>query len=195
MSIHGEFVIHPLTASRWEDLERLFGERGACGGCWCMWWRLPRSKFNQYKGAVNRQAFRDIVLAGEIPGLIAYRGDQPAGWCALAPREVYPALERSRILKRVDEQPVWSVTCFFIAKPFRRLGLTYFLLLAAIEFARLQGAGILEGYPEDPGDGNQPPPFMFTGLASTFKKAGFVEVARRSTKRPLMRYYLGEKEQ
>jgi len=160
-----------------------------------MWWRLPRSKFNQYKGAVNRQAFRDIVLAGEIPGLIAYRGDQPAGWCALAPREVYPALERSRILKRVDEQPVWSVTCFFIAKPFRRLGLTYFLLLAAIEFARLQGAGILEGYPEDPGDGNQPPPFMFTGLASTFKKAGFVEVARRSTKRPLMRYYLGEKEQ
>lgn len=87
-----------------------------------------------------------------------------------------------------------SVTCFFIAKPFRRKGLAVQLLRQAVEYARSQAASILEGYPEDPGDGNQPPPFVFTGLASAFKKAGFVEVLRRSQKRPIMRYYLGEKE-
>jgi GNAT superfamily N-acetyltransferase len=185
-----QFTIHPLTPSRWPDLETLFGQRGACGGCWCMWWRLTRSEFNHSKGAGNRQAFKEIVDAGEIPGLLAYAGEHPVGWCALAPRGAYPALERSRILKQVDDQPVWSVTCFFIAKPFRRRGLTVQLLQAAVEYARTKGAAILEGYPEDPGDGNQPAPFVFTGLASAFRKVGFAEVARRSAKRPIMRYYI-----
>jgi len=186
--MYQRFTFHPLTPPRWGDLETLFGERGACGGCWCMWWRLKRSEFNQNKGENNRKAFQDIVKAGEVPGLLAYAGDQPVGWCAVAPRESYPALERSRILKRVDDQPVWSVTCFFIAKPYRRKGLTVLLLHAAIEYTRSQGAAILEGYPVDPGEDELPAPFAFTGLAPAFKKAGFVEVARRSTKRPIMRY-------
>ena len=193
MNLIQQFTFHPLTPSRWTDLVTLFGERGACGGCWCMWWRLKRSEFNHNKGAGNRQAFQDIVKAGEMPGLLAYAGDQPAGWCALAPRGAYPALERSRILKRVDDQPVWSVTCFFVAKPYRCRGLTVQLLHAAVEYARSQGAIILEGYPEDPEEGNQPPPFVFTGLASAFRKVGFAEVARRSAKRPIMRFHLGER--
>jgi GNAT superfamily N-acetyltransferase len=192
VNMASHFTIHPLTPSRWADLVTLFGEKGACGGCWCMWWRLKRSEFNQNKGDGNRQAFQGIVEAGEVPGLLAYAGDQPAGWCALAPREAYPALERSRILKRVDDQPVWSVTCFFVARSYRRRGLTVLLLQAAVEYARSRGAAILEGYPEDPGEGNQPPPFVFTGLASAFIKAGFVEAARRSAKRPIMRFYLEE---
>lgn len=194
MSFSPEFTFYPLSPQRWLDLEALFGERGAVGGCWCMWWRLKRSEFNQQKGSLNRQAFKDIVYSGASTGILAYAGEQPAGWCALAPRDAYPALERSRVLKRVDDQPVWSVTCFFIAKPFRRKGLTVQLLREAVGYARSQGASILEGYPEDPGDSNQPPPFVFTGLASAFKKAGFVEVLRRSKKRPIMRYYLEEKE-
>ncbi|MFO7624585.1 MAG: GNAT family N-acetyltransferase [Anaerolineales bacterium] len=157
-----------------------------------MWWRLKRSEFNQNKGAGNKHAFQGIVEAGDVPGLLAYAGDQPIGWCALAPRDAYPALERSRILKRVDDQTVWSITCFFVAKPYRRRGLTVMLLQAALEYARSQGAAILEGYPEDPGEGNQPPPFVFTGLASAFRKVGFTEVARRSAKRPIMRFQLGE---
>jgi GNAT superfamily N-acetyltransferase len=185
-----QFTIHPLTPSRWTDLETLFGKQGACGGCWCMWWRLKRSEFNQSKGEGNRQAFQSIVESGDVPGLLAYAGGQPVGWCAVAPREAYPALERSRILKRVDDQPVWSVTCFFVAKPYRRKELTVLLLRAAVEHARGQGAFNLEGYPQDPGEGNQPAPFVFTGLASAFKKAGFVEVARRSAKRPIMRYFI-----
>lgn len=110
------------------------------------------------------------------------------GWCSVAPREAFPALERSRVLKRVDDQPVWSVVCFFIAKPYRRQGLTVSLLKAAAEYARQAGARIVEGYPEDPKKADIPAPFAFTGLASAFLQAGFVEVLRRSATRPIMRY-------
>ena len=187
------FTFHPLTPERWNDFEVLFGPRGACGGCWCMWWRLKRSDFDRQKGDANRLALQQIVASGEVPGLLAYNssaGGPPVGWCSVAPREAFPALERSRILKRVDDQPVWSVVCFFIAKTYRRQGLTVSLLCAAVEYARQQGARIVEGYPDDPKKGDIPAPFAFTGLASAFLQAGFVEVLRRSETRPIMRYYL-----
>jgi GNAT superfamily N-acetyltransferase len=186
-------TFHPLTPDRWNDFEALFGPRGACGGCWCMWWRIKRSDFDQQKGAGNRIALQQIVASGEVPGLLAYdtlAGGPPVGWCSVAPREAFPALERSRVLKRVDDQPVWSVVCFFIAKPYRRQGLTVSLLRAAVEYARLGGARIVEGYPEDPKKADIPAPFAFTGLASAFLQAGFVEVLRRSATRPIMRYII-----
>ena len=183
-------AFHPVTPERWDDLEALFGPRGACAGCWCMWWRLKRSVFTQQKGEGNRQALKAIIGSGEVPGLLAYDGEQVVGWCSIGPREVFPALERSRILKRVDDQPVWSVVCFFIAKPFRRRGLTVDLLGAGVSYARDHGARIVEGYPEEPRKGQSPDPFVFTGLASAFRKAGFVEVLRRSETRPIMRYYI-----
>lgn len=178
----------PLTPRRWPDLERLFGERGACGGCWCMWWKLARSQFVKQKGAGNRRAFKRIVEGGEVPGLLAYRDGEPVGWCALAPREAYPRLERSRILTRVDTEPVWSVVCFFVARPFRRKGVTAALLTAAVAYAKAHGARIVEGYPVEPKGARMPDPFVYTGLASAFRKAGFVEVLRRSRTRPIMRY-------
>src|SRR5437588_5223369 len=95
------FRFAPLTTGRWPDLERLFGPRGACAGCWCMWWRIPRAQFDRQKGAENREALRRLVESGAELGLIAYAGGEPAGWCAVAPRETFPQLERSRILKRV----------------------------------------------------------------------------------------------
>ncbi len=178
---------YPLTPDRWRDLETLFGERGACGGCWCMWWRLQRSQFNQQKGEKNKRAFKNIVAAGEIPGIIAYADGQPVGWCALAPRQTYLVLENSRILQPVDDQPVWSVTCFFVAKPFRRLGVTVALLRAAVEHAGKHGAKIVEGYPVEPKQGKMADVFVWSGLASAFRQAGFVEVLRRSETRPIMR--------
>jgi GNAT superfamily N-acetyltransferase len=183
---------HKLTPERWADLEALFGQRGACGGCWCMWWRLKRSEFQSRKGAKNKRAFKAIVESGEAPGILAYDGDLPVGWCALGPRERYPVLERSRTLGRIDGQAVWSVTCFFVAKPFRRKGISVRLLKAAAEFARASGAGIIEGYPVDPRTASSPDPFVWTGLASAFRSAGFKEVARRSATRPLMRLGLGK---
>jgi len=180
-------VFRPLTPERWKDLEALFGRAGACAGCWCMWWRLSRSRWTQGKGAGNRRTLRKIVLSGESPGILAYAGGVPVGWCALAPREAYPALERSRILKRVDERPVWSITCFYVARAHRRSGLTTRLLEAAVAHARRRGARLVEGYPVDPRSKLTPDLFAFTGLASAFRKAGFTEVARRSATRPIMR--------
>lgn len=183
-------TIRPLTKDNWDDFEALFGPRGACAGCWCMYWRIPRKEFESGQGEGNRQAMKSIVESGEIPGLLAYLDSQPAGWCSLAPREVYTTLERSRILKPVDDQPVWSVVCFFVAKVHRRKGLTIHLLRAAVEYARQHGARVVEGYPVDPKSGSSPDPFVYTGLVSAFEQAGFVEVLRRSETRPILRYYI-----
>lgn len=179
---------HPVTAKRWRDLEKLFGERGACGGCWCMCWRLKRSQFEKQKGAGNKKALKRIVAAGEVPGLLAYAGREPVGWCSVAPREAFPVLENSRILKRVDDQPVWSASCFFVARPYRRQGLSVKLLRAAVAYAKKKGARMVEGYPVEPKKSPMPDVFAWTGLADAFRRAGFKEVLRRSPTRPIMRY-------
>lgn len=131
-----------------------------------------------------------IVDSGRIPGLLAYEGGRPVAWCSIGPREEYSALERSRILKPMDDEPVWSVVCFFVAKDYRRKGMTVKFLKAAVEYARRKGARIVEGYPVEPKKPDMPPPFAYTGLASAFRKAGFREVLRRSDTRPIMRFYL-----
>jgi GNAT superfamily N-acetyltransferase len=181
---------HPLTAKQWKDLLNLFGERGACGGCWCMWWRMTRSEFNREKGEGNKKAFKKIVDRGEVPGILAYVGREPIGWCSVAPREAFSSLERSRILKKVDNKPVWSVVCFFVAKPFRYKGVSVSLLKAATEYVKKQGGKIVEGYPVEPKTEKFPDAFAYHGLASAFRQAGFKEVARRSKTRPIMRYHI-----
>ncbi|GAB4380622.1 MAG: GNAT family N-acetyltransferase [Calditrichia bacterium] len=181
--------IFPLTTARWSDFETLFGERGGCGGCWCMWWYLRHSDFERQKGAANREAMQQMVLSGRVPGLLAYRDGGPVGWCALGPREIYPRLARSRILQPVDDQPVWSVVCFFIPRRFRRQGLSLALLKGAVDYARQNGARIVEGYPVAPRQEKAPDAFVWTGLEHTFLRAGFREVARRSPTRPIYRYF------
>ena len=181
---------HPLTPDRWSDLEALFGPRGACGGCWCMSWLLTQKVFAQQKGDGNRRAFRALVSAGSEPGIIAYAEGQPVGWCAIGPRERYLRLERSRTLARVDGQPVWSIVCFFVARGFRRTGVSVALINAAAEFAASRSAKIVEGYPVEPYTAAMPAAFAWTGTVSAFRKAGFVEVARRSRTRPVMRLAL-----
>jgi len=179
-----------LTPSRWKDLEKLFGKRGACGGCWCMWWKLSRKDFEKQKGIKNKNAFKKIVLNNEKPGILAYFNDEPVGWCAISPREKYPFLESSRVLKRIDEQKVWSVVCFFVEKPFRKKGITIELLKATIDYVRKSGGKILEGYPIEPIKGKTADVFAWTGIASAFRKAGFNEIARHSPTRPIMRKYI-----
>ena len=182
---------HPLTAEKWADVEQLFGQRGACGGCWCMSWRLARSDFMRQRGELNREALKGLVDSGKVPGILAYSAGQPIGWCAVAPREAFPRLERSRILRQVDDKPVWSVVCFFVAKAFRGKGMNAKLLDAALNYVKGQGGNIVEGYPVEPNrDWRPPDPFVYTGLVSAFRKAGFVEVCRRSRTRPIMRYVL-----
>jgi len=188
MGIIPEF--YPLTPARWADFEQLFGVRGACGGCWCMLWRLKRSDFDRQKGEGNRKAMKAIVDAGEVPGILAYIGEKPVGWCAVAPRESYPALERSRILRKVDDSPVWSVSCFFIDKKHRNKGLSVQLLQASVEYVKGCSGKVVEGYPIEPKKDKMPPAFVWTGLSGAFIKAGFTEVARRSETRPIMRFHI-----
>lgn len=181
------YSFEPLTPDRWDDLEVLFGARGACGGCWCMAWRLRPSEFRVGKGEGNRRALRAVVKKGPPPGVLAYKGDTPVGWCAVAPRAAYPRLANSKVLAPVDEKEVWSVTCLFVRREHRRKGLSGELLRAAAGLARSLGAEFVEGYPTDTKGEDQPAPFVWTGLPSAFVKAGFAEVARRSETRPIMR--------
>ena len=187
MAVEPSLAFHPLTADRWADLERLFGPNGAMAGCWCMWWRLSPPEFNKRKGEANRRAFREIVQGGPPPGLIAYADGEPVGWCAVAPRESYPALERSRVLARPDAAPVWSLTCFYVAKGWRRRGLVGRLIEAGAAFAAARGATSLESYPCAPPPGGGKGWDEFRGPPSSFAKAGFRERARRSPGRPIMR--------
>ncbi|MCX6030467.1 MAG: GNAT family N-acetyltransferase [Chloroflexi bacterium] len=185
-----DLAFHPVTADRWPDLERLFGPRGAYFGCWCMFWRLRRAEFDRSSAEERRTGLKGLVDSGQVPGILAYAGDEPIAWVSLGPRESFLPLERSRTLKRVDEQPVWAIVCFFVAKPHRRQGLMVRLLQGAVAYAASQGAQIVEGYPVDPDEGHRVSGGSegYMGLASAFRKAGFVEVARPSENRMVMRF-------
>jgi GNAT superfamily N-acetyltransferase len=185
-----KLIYYPLTRSRWVDFEALFGARGACGGCWCMVWRLPRKQWEQQKGDGNRDAMRDLVKSGAEPGVLAYDGDKPVGWCSVSPREEFVGLERSRVLKPIDDRPVWSVSCLFVAKEYRRTGVSVGLLKAAIDHVKKNGGRTVEGYPVEPYTENMPAPFAWTGTLAAFENAGFTEAARGSPSRPIMRYVI-----
>ena len=183
----------PATAGRWPDLEALFGKNGACAGCWCMWWRLSYSEYKRGQGEGNKAALKEMALGDRVPGLLAYVGGRPAGWCSIGPREQFTALEGSRTLTRVDDQPVWSIVCFFVPRLFRRRGLLTELVRGAVRYAQQQGAQIVEAYPMD----TQAPKLAgkkltgaggYMGIASTFRDLGFVEVGRASETQLIMRY-------
>jgi len=183
-----DLKIYELDLPRWDDFEKLFGEKGACGGCWCMSWRLKRSDFERQKGKGNRSAMRTLVEQNMKIGVLAYIDNEPIGWCAVAPREDYLRLENSRVLKRIDNEQVWSATCFFISKSFRRKGISLELLKGVIKYCEINNVKILEGYPVVPYGEQVPDAFEWTGIPSAFEKAGFVEVERRSKSKPIMRY-------
>jgi len=181
---------YPADKKRWKDLEKLFGKNGACAGCWCMWWKQSAKEFSQNSGEKNKKLLKRRIESGQVPGILAYHKYQPIAWIAVEPREAYPRLERSRTLKKVDDKPVWSVVCFFIAKEYRRQGVSVQVLKAAVDYAEKQGAKIIEGYPSVTKSKKWPDPWLWMGLASTFQKAKFEEVLRRSKSKPIMRYYV-----
>ena len=177
----------PLTPERWDDFEILFGPRGAYSGCWCMWWRTTRKEFEQCQGDGNKAALRALVDAGRVPGIIGYHEGRPAAWAALGPREDFPSIGRSRVLKAIDDQPVWSLPCLFVGKEFRGNNLARAMIEAAVDYVKNQGGKIVEAYPTVPRGGKLPPVSSFMGFPAVFEKAGFTEVARPSDARMIMR--------
>jgi len=181
-----ELTIRPLTPDLWPALEDLFGELGACNGCWCMYWRIGSACRTRPRHE-NRAAFREVVRRGPPPGLLAFDGDLAVGWCQLTPRDALPWLDRTWRLARVDDARVWSLSCFYVRKGHRRRGVTAALVAAAMKAARRGGAPALEAYPLD---ATLTPSASSTGFASTFARAGFRAVARRVPPRPIMRHDL-----
>ena len=181
-------TVQPLTRDRWDDLVELFSRPGGSivRGCWCMYYRKSGGSGGLGRGKANKRAMKALVDGGTVPGLIAYRDRRPVGWISLGPRKDYARLERSRVMKRVDEKPVWSIVCFFVDSKERGQGITRALLRGAIDYARSNGATLLEAYPIDK-KARSHPDFMWFGAKSLYDHAGFREVARRKETRPVVR--------
>ncbi len=178
--------VRPLTPDLWPAFADLFGTNGACNGCWCMYWRIG-SAYRSRPGEDNKAAIREIVNSGPPPGLLAFDGDRAVGWCQVTPRDAAPWLDRTWRLRRVDDVPVWSISCFYIRKGYRRKGVTSVLIAAALKMAKQAGAPALEAYPLD---ASLTPSSSGTGYASTFTHAGFKTVARHVPPRLIMRHDL-----
>jgi GNAT superfamily N-acetyltransferase len=173
----------PLTPKLWPALEDLFGENGACNGCWCMYWRIGKA-YCKRPFAKNKAELHDIVKKGPSPGVLAFQGDMAVGWCQLTPRDALPWLDRTWRLRRVDDVPVWSISCFYIRKGYRRQGITSALIAGALKAAKRAGAPALEAYPLD---ADLTGSSSWTGYASSFARAGFRVVGCQTPPRPIMR--------
>ena len=171
-------LVRPATVGRFDDIELVINR-----ACWCQWWRLTAGEYGRATAATSlsiadshRAALRDQCAAEPVPGVVAYLGDQPVGWCGFGPRSAMRRLERSRTIPRVDDLPVWSIVCFSIRVGYRRRGVATALLAGAIDYAAAHGAVGLEAYPTDPGGTRRDATFSYTGFTSMFEAAGFRRV-------------------
>ncbi|GAB5475076.1 MAG: GNAT family N-acetyltransferase [Maribacter sp.] len=182
-------TFEPLNRKNWNKFLELFGKNGAGANCWCMHFRLNKSDHEKGKSNNgNRDAMQQLVWQGRPTGLIAFYDDVPIAWCAFSPRKDFIRLEKSRVHKPIDEKKVWSVPCNFVAKEFRKKGVSVALLKGLIEYAKNQGIEIIEGYPTIPTQKKLPDGFAWIGLYKSFQNAGFKIVDRTSKHRPMVRY-------
>jgi GNAT superfamily N-acetyltransferase len=179
-------VVEPLTAWLLPAFEELMDQGGPAGRCWCMYWRIGAT-YRRRPAQDNRDDFRKVVSAGPPPGLLAMHDGVALGWCQVTPREAVPGLERAWRLRRVDEVPVWAITCFYVRKGHRRQGVMSALIDSVVDHARTAGAPAVEAYPLDAAVS---PSSTGTGYAAAFAEAGFFEVARRTPERPIMRFLI-----
>jgi GNAT superfamily N-acetyltransferase len=184
-------TFQPLSRKNWTKFVELFGERGACGSCWCMFYRLVKSQFDMGKiGGGNKNGMKKLVWENKPTGILALHHGKAIAWCALAPREDFVKLEKSRVHKRIDDQPVWSIPCFFVHKEYRRQGVSVAMLKGVIAYAKKKKIKILEAYPVIPTQEKLPDAFVWIGLCKSFERAGFQIVDRTSKNRPMVRFDL-----
>lgn len=176
-------TVRELTAADWQVVEELFGANGACGGCWCMWWRVPRGGklWEESKGEKNRAALKSAVEAGLVHAVLAFDAATPVGWCAFGPRETFPRIQSVKALRGDAPAGTWSVVCFYVRAKWRKQGVARLLLEAATRRAFSLGAQRVEGYPVIPTKpGPVPPVFAWTGIPDLFESAHFVPVCSRT---------------
>lgn len=192
--------IQPLTPDRFSDLAALFDQGGDPKWCWCSSFRLRGQDFTKANPAENREVLRTALREqANAPGLVAYDGGAAVGWVSLGPREDYERLAHSRVLRPIDDTPVWSIVCFVVGRKSRRQGVAGALLDAAIAYAREHGASTIEAYPTEVPDGGRiPSANAYMGTLGMFERAGFEVVERRQANattavRPIVRMALGRK--
>ena len=170
-----EYTYKEVDNKRWDDIEQLFGPQGAYWGCWCTYFLLSHNKFNSSKPAERKEIFKMKIQTSEYPlGIIAYKDNIPAGWLAINPKSTYEKLMKSRVIKPIDDKPVWSIVCFFIQKEFRGQGISRKLLEYAEEYAQNCGASIIESYPINCKKGEKiSEDSAFVGLSTLFEDQGF----------------------
>lgn len=185
-------TFRPLTPDTFDDLGTVMAQPGCslARGCWCTAYRYSgRPPLDP--GLPTREGARALLSAaveqGRFVGLLASdETGRPVGWCSFGPREDFPVLARSPVMKPVDDVAVWSIVCFVIPGPLRKQGIAEALLRAAQAEVARRGE-VLEAYPVDPSPGARASDLWF-GTTSMFRRAGFVEVARRRPSRPIMRW-------
>jgi len=177
----------PLTTNNWKALEQLFGEKGACGGCWCMLWRLPHQEFEENKGDGNRKLLKTIAKKNKPLGIIAMDKDTPIGWCSVSPKSSFVRLKKSRLFKEnYEREDIWTISCLFLAKRYRRRGISSRLIQAAARYALSLGAKIVEAYPLTNSDKPIPDAFAWVGFEAMYRKAGFKRTSSPSATRVVM---------
>ena len=192
-----ELRVVPANEATCEDLQQVFGTRGAGYRCQCQRYKLaPKESFGSVP--VEDRAFRlrqqtdcGHPDSGETSGLVAYLGDEPVGWCAVEPRPAYVGLTRvfrvpweGRDEDRTDET-VWAVTCLFTRAGFRKRGVSRALAKAAVDHARAGGARALEAYPITTTTVIQDE--LHVGTVATFAAAGLTQVSQPTPRRVVMR--------
>lgn len=176
--------VEALSPARWPAVEALFGAKGACAGCWCMFWRLGQGeRFDDVKGAQAKQRFKALVTNGKARGFLAFVGDEPVGWLSAGRRTDFPKLDRAPSLACDDAAQVHALPCFFVKAGFRGQGVASALLAFAVKALKQEGAKVLEGYPvKAPRPGAAiPAAFAWTGTVPLFEKAGFAVVQAKPT--------------
>jgi ribosomal protein S18 acetylase RimI-like enzyme len=178
-TVRTDLVIRPLTTARLPDLAALFDEGGDPKSCRCAFWRVAGTGWRDWSKAKNEGVLAEAAGRDPAPGVVAYLDGRVVGWVSVGPREDYARLERSKVLARIDDKPVWSIVCFVVSRAFRGQGIARALLDAAVEHARDHGATLLEAYPVDPSRGRVPAAAAFMGPLGMFERAGFEVVERR----------------
>jgi GNAT superfamily N-acetyltransferase len=175
----------PVTPSTRGDFEAFFSSPGAPHYCWCVVWRRSSEEAKHHAPADRKRQMMQRLDRGTPVGLLAYLDGAPVGWVSIAPRETYrnlggPAPKEGEV--------IWSLACFFVRRSLRGQGMTRRLIAAAVDYAREEGATIVEAYPVD----EAAPSYRFMGFVPVFRKAGFTEVARAGTRRHAMRLPVGQ---
>lgn len=183
-SLKGKLTFSEVTRENLDAFEKLIIRKN----CWCVYWRMPKKEFYSISAKDRKEKMEHIVESGEIPGILAFLEENPVGWCSIAPRSVFPGINETKIFSPVDDEPVWSIVCFYVDRRYRKSGVTSELIREALSYASRNGAKIVEAYPMDVEGEYKYPSAAYTGFLSTFLKIGFVVVSRRSDKHPMVRY-------